>query len=80
MGDGKLVLSTRTDLNEAVEELDVTSEVAIETGFNPSYARSLLGCLDGETVEFALENPGSPAQITMPGDLATTCVLMPMRV
>ena len=80
VAEGRLVLSARTDLNEAVEELDVTSAASIETGFNPAYARALLGCFESETVEFALEDPGSPAQITVPGDVATTCVLMPMRV
>ncbi len=77
--EGNVTLTVSTTTNEAVEQVDAETEHQVETGFNPNYLRELLGAVDGDLIEFALADAGSPALIRASGDRGTLCVLMPMR-
>ncbi len=78
--EGSLTLTMSTPTNEAVETIDAETEHHFETGFNPNYMRELLGAVDGDLIEFAVADAGSPAIIRASGDRGTLCVLMPMMV
>ena len=79
---GMLNLSaSSTDASSAVEELEVEYDgPEMEIGFNARYLLDIAGQVNNEMVEFALADQGSPSLVRAPGDEATLCVLMPMRV
>ena len=79
---GVMTLSaSNTDASSATEELEVSySGNEMEIGFNARYLLDIAGQVNGEMVEFALADQGSPTLVRTPGDDASLFVLMPMRV
>jgi DNA polymerase III subunit beta len=79
---GRLTLSAISpDAGRAVEELDVGyGSDPLEIGFNARYILDMNSQIEGEDVEFALADAGSPTLVRDPKDSSTLYVLMPMRV
>ncbi len=79
---GKLTLSAISpDAGRAVEELDVGyASDPLEIGFNARYILDMNSQIEGDDVEFALADAGSPTLVRDPKDSSTLYVLMPMRV
>jgi DNA polymerase-3 subunit beta len=82
IGGGKLTLSAISpEAGRAVEELDVAyGSDALEIGFNARYILDMNSQIEGDEVEFALADAGSPTLVRDPKDSSTLYVLMPMRV
>lgn len=82
LADGSVSLSVRSsDAGEAEETLTVDYDGApLELGLNSRYLADVLAVLDGDTVNLALGDAGSPTLFTTPADEAFLAVLMPMRV
>ena len=82
MADGRLTLSAISpDAGRAVEELDVRyAGEALEIGFNARYILDMNSQIEGDEVEFAMADAGSPTLVRDPEDSSTLYVLMPMRV
>ena len=78
----KLVIGCNDpDRGSAVEEMDIGYEAdPLEIGFNSKYVLDMLGSYDGDELNFAISDPGSPVIIQKPGDPNRMSVLMPMRV
>jgi DNA polymerase III subunit beta len=69
------------DAGRAEEEIDVTfSGEALEIGFNARYILDMSSQIDGDEVEIAIADAGSPTVVRDPRDVRTLYVLMPMRV
>ena len=69
------------DAGRAVEELDVTyASEPLEIGFNARYILDMNSQIEGDEVEFAMADAGSPTLVRDPKDSSTLYVLMPMRV
>jgi DNA polymerase III subunit beta len=79
---GKLTLSAISpEAGRAVEELDVGyGGDPLEIGFNARYILDMNSQIEGDEVEFALADAGSPTLVRDPKDSSTLYVLMPMRV
>ncbi len=79
---GKLTLSAISpDAGRAVEELDVGyGSDPLEIGFNARYILDMSSQIEGDEVEFAMADAGSPTLVRDPKDSSTLYVLMPMRV
>ena len=79
---GVLTLSaSNADASSATEELEVSYDgPEMEIGFNARYLLDIAGQVNGDMVEFALADQGSPSLVRAPGDEASLFVLMPMRV
>ncbi|MGY6251518.1 DNA polymerase III subunit beta [Bosea thiooxidans] len=76
---GAVVLSTRNEANEAQDELAAEyASAPIDIGFQTGYVASTLAAFSGETVEIAMNDPGSPAIFRDGGPLLA--IIMPMRV
>jgi DNA polymerase-3 subunit beta len=82
VGAGRLTLSAISpDAGRAVEELDVGyGSDALEIGFNARYILDMNSQIEGDEVEFALADAGSPTLVRDPKDSSTLYVLMPVRV
>ncbi len=82
IGDGKLVLTVvNPDSGSATEEVEVDYDQSeIEIGFNSRYLLDVTGQIDGDTVAFKLNDPGSPTLVQDPASPGALYVLMPMRV
>ena len=76
---GAVELSTRNEANEAQDELpaEYASE-PIDIGFQTGYVSSTLAAFSGDTIEIAMNDPGSPAVFRDGGPLLA--LIMPMRV
>lgn len=68
------------EAGDATETIEATPAGEITIGFNGRYLAEALASLPGDTVRFALRDPGSPALLFDDGDPSRTIVLMPMRV
>lgn len=66
---------------EAADEAEAEYDAAdLSIGFNGRYLLDALAHVEGETVEIALSDPGSPTIFRAPDDARHLIVLMPMRV
>jgi DNA polymerase-3 subunit beta len=79
---GQLKLSANSpDSGSAAEELEVEYRgPGLEIGFNSRYLLDMTAQADGNRVEFAMADAGSPTLMRDSGDPGTLYVLMPMRV
>lgn len=91
---GKAVKLTLTDSNikatvvnadhgEATEDMVATwpaDHDGFEIGFNTRYLQDILNEVQGDDVQFALNDAGSPSLVSAPGETSSIYVLMPMRV
>ena len=77
-----LTLSASTpEASSAVEELEVSySGEGLDIGFNARYLLEIAQQIEGDVMQMALSDPGSPSLISTPGDDDNLFVLMPMRV
>jgi DNA polymerase-3 subunit beta len=82
VGQGRLTLSAISpEAGRAVEELDVTyASDPLEIGFNARYILDMSSQIEGDEVELAMADAGSPTLVRDPKDSSTLYVLMPMRV
>jgi len=82
LDDGRLTLSAVSpDAGRAVDELDVAyAGEPLEIGFNARYMLDMSGQIDGDEIEIAIADAGSPTLVRDPKDSSTLYVLMPMRV
>ena len=78
----KLILSvTNPDGGSATEELPIEySANNLEIGFNARYLLDIGGQLESDTLQFMLNDSGSPTMVRDGGDDRALYVLMPMRV
>ena len=73
--------ASNPDASSATEELEVTySGDNIEIGFNARYLLEIAQQIEGDIMQIALSDSGSPSLISTPGDDNNLFVLMPMRV
>ena len=73
--------ASNPDASSATEELEVTySGDDIEIGFNARYLLEIAQQIEGDIMQMALSDSGSPSLISTPGDEHNLFVLMPMRV
>ena len=82
LAEGRLTLSAVSpEAGRAVEELDVgyRSE-PLEIGFNARYMLDMSAQVEGDEIEVAIADAGSPMVVRDPKDSSTLYVLMPMRV
>jgi DNA polymerase-3 subunit beta len=82
LAEGRLTLSAVSpEAGRAVEELDVgyRSE-PLEIGFNARYMLDMSAQVEGDDIEVAIADAGSPMLVRDPKDSSTLYVLMPMRV
>ena len=77
-----LVLSANSpESGTAREELEVQYDSDdLEIGFNSRYLLDITNQIEGEIIEFALADPGSPTIVRDKDDNTSLYVLMPMRV
>ena len=82
LANGRLKLTAISpEAGRAEEEIDVTfSGEALEIGFNARYILDMSSQIDGDEVEIAIADAGSPTVVRDPRDVRTLYVLMPMRV
>ena len=82
LSENLLTLSASTpEASSAVEELDVSySGDSLDIGFNARYLLEIAQQIEGDVIQMALSDPGSPSLISTPGDDNNLFVLMPMRV
>ena len=67
--------------SSAIEELEVSySGDDLDIGFNARYLLEIAQQIEGEVMQMALSDSGSPSLISTPGDEDNLFVLMPMRV
>ncbi len=79
---GKLTLSaSSSEHGMASEEIESTySAQTLEMGFNSRYMLEMLANIEGDTVQFLLNDSASPALVRDPADVSALYVIMPMRV
>jgi DNA polymerase-3 subunit beta len=77
-----LTLSASTpEASSAVEEIEVSyTGEDLDIGFNARYLLEIAQQVEGEVMQLALSDPGSPSLISTPEDDQNLFVLMPMRV
>jgi len=77
-----LTLSASTpEASSAVEEIEVSySGEDLDIGFNARYLLEIAQQVEGDVMQLALSDPGSPSLISTPDDDQNVFVLMPMRV
>lgn len=82
LSENLLTLSASTpEASSAVEELEVSYlGDNLDIGFNARYLLEIAQQIEGEVMQMALSDPGSPSLISTPGDEDNLFVLMPMRV
>lgn len=75
------VNTSNPDLGEAKEDIEIEySGPGMNVGFNARYLLDALGTINTETVDLSLEDDLSPGVFRPAGDMAYTCVVMPMRL
>jgi DNA polymerase III subunit beta len=79
---GRMTLfSSNPDFGEATEEFAAKyNGDTLTTGFNARYLLDALAVCDGESVALQMDTPLSPCLIREPGNMAFTCVVMPIKV
>ncbi|WP_114648850.1 DNA polymerase III subunit beta [Pseudothauera hydrothermalis] len=82
IGDGSLkIVSTNTEQEEAVEELEIDyHDLPLDIGFNVTYLLDVMNNLSSEKVEWRFNDGTSSALITLPGNEHFKYVVMPMRI
>jgi DNA polymerase-3 subunit beta len=82
LAEGRLTLSAVSpEAGRAVEELDVSyRSEPLEIGFNARYMLDMSAQVEGDDIEVAIADAGSPMLVRDPKDSSTLYVLMPMRV
>lgn len=82
MSKGQLrVTTSNPDLGEAREDLDVEYDgKELTIGFNARYLLDALGAIGTDQIDMSMEDDLSPGVFRPSGDLAYTCVVMPMRI
>jgi DNA polymerase-3 subunit beta len=82
LAPGKLTLSAISpDAGRAVEEVDVKyNGDPLEIGFNARYILDMSAQIEGDEIDLAVADAGSPTVVRDPKDSSTLYVLMPMRV
>lgn len=77
-----LTLSASTpEASSAVEEIEVNyTGDDLDIGFNARYLLEIAQQVEGDVMQLALSDPGSPSLISTPEDDQNLFVLMPMRV
>ncbi len=82
LGPNLLTLSASTpEASSAVEEIEVSyAGDQLDIGFNARYLLEIAQQIDGDVMQLALSDPGSPSLISTPDDDQNLFVLMPMRV
>jgi DNA polymerase-3 subunit beta len=82
LAEGRLTLSAVSpDAGRAIEEVDVSyASEPVEIGFNARYILDMSAQIEGEDIEFAVADSGSPTLVRDPKDDSALYVLMPMRV
>jgi DNA polymerase-3 subunit beta len=82
LAPGRLTLSAISpDAGRAVEEVDVKyNGDPLEIGFNARYILDMSAQIEGDEIELAIADAGSPTVVRDPKDSSTLYVLMPMRV
>jgi DNA polymerase-3 subunit beta len=80
--NGRLTLSAGSaEHGTASEEIDVTfSAPKLEIGFNSRYMLDMMANIEGDTVQFLLNDSASPALVRDTADVGALYVIMPMRV
>ncbi len=68
-----------TNSGDGKETLTVKFDHDLEISFNSRYLIDVASQLDGENIEFFLNDTGSPALIKDPGDFDSIFVVMPMK-
>lgn len=75
------LLADSQDHGEAQEVLEVDFQAEeVQIGFNSRYLLEMLSQIEGETVQFAFSDSGSPAVVRDTGTMGALYVIMPMRV
>jgi len=75
------VASNNAEQEEAVDELDIDyGGDTIEIGFNVTYLIDVLGNMEQDMVQVALQDANSSALITIPENDSFKYVVMPMRI
>ncbi|MEQ1704963.1 MAG: DNA polymerase III subunit beta [Rickettsiales bacterium] len=78
---GKLILNAGSGDQVASEEIEINySSTPIEIGFNSRYLLDMMTQIDGDTVQFLLNDGNSPALVRDTADVSSLYVIMPMRV
>jgi DNA polymerase-3 subunit beta len=79
---GKITLTAvSAEHGNATEEVDANySASPIEIGFNSRYLLDMMAQIEGETVQFLLNDGASPALVRDTADVGALYVIMPMRV
>lgn len=82
LAPGQMTLfSSNPDYGEATEEVTAKySGEPLTTGFNARYLLDVLAVVDGESVSLQMDTPLSPCLLREPGNMAFTCVVMPIKV
>ncbi len=80
--NGRLTLSANSpEHGTASEVIDVTfSAPKLEIGFNSRYMLDMMANIEGDTVQFLLNDSASPALVRDTADVGALYVIMPMRV
>lgn len=78
---GSIELSVTTNDGSSNEELEADySGAPVEIGLNTGYVLEMLASASGDTIEMAIQDPGSPVLFTNPSDANWKAVIMPVRV
>jgi DNA polymerase III subunit beta len=83
VAEGRLTLTAISpDTGRAVEEIEEVSYASepLEIGFNARYIMDMSSQIEGDDIELAMADAGSPTLVRDPKDARTLYVLMPMRV
>ena len=77
-----LILSASTpEASSAIEEIEVSYDGEdLDIGFNARYFAEIAQQVEGDVMQLALSDPGSPSLISTSDDDRNVFVLMPMRV
>lgn len=74
------ISATNSQAGAGTEEIDIDYDgEPIDIGFNSEFMVDILKMVEGDKVQIALADPGSPALISAPGDDSANYVAMPMR-
>jgi DNA polymerase-3 subunit beta len=79
---GRLELSVSSaQAGAAVEDVDARyTGVQLHVGFNAKYFLDIAGQIEGDDLQFKIDDAGGPALIADPANAAALYVLMPMRI
>lgn len=75
------VNTSNPDLGEAKEDIEIEySGSGMNVGFNARYLLDALATINTDSIDLSLEDDLSPGVFRPAGELAYTCVVMPMRL